>query len=323
MRTKLLPSACHRHAPLQAAPPLAGTRAGTVSSCISRDWERALSINLMGVVRGCRTFTPMMKAQRSGHIVNISSIGVQTKAPLFSAYVASKSALDSFSAIAAAENLDSGISFTSIRMPLVRTPMSAPTTAYLSLPVDTPEIAAARVVRALEERPDRIDTPVGTLGEFAGLEDVADRLVDVVEGDHCADGPEDLFACDAHVVGGVGEDGGLHEIALVQPVGAAGAADEGVRIHAIAFGGDGGMSLFGLRLPGLLLALHLGSELGLRVRVDGLPMLLRVELASEAAPVAMLLPLRPEHTAYVIYTSGSTGRPKGVAVSHRAIVNRP
>jgi NAD(P)-dependent dehydrogenase (short-subunit alcohol dehydrogenase family) len=98
-------------------------------------------------------------------VVNISSIAVQTKLPRFAAYVASKSALDTFSEIAAVENADAGITFTSVRMPLVRTPLIAPTEMYRSLPVHSPEQAAAIVVRALEERPARIDTPIGTFAQ--------------------------------------------------------------------------------------------------------------------------------------------------------------
>jgi NAD(P)-dependent dehydrogenase (short-subunit alcohol dehydrogenase family) len=133
------------------------------------DFERTMAVNYFGAVRLVLALLPSMRERGFGHVVNISSIGVQTKAPLFSAYVASKSALDAFATIAAAENLDAGITFTSIRMPLVRTPMIAPTAAYSSLPVDSPESAAERVVRALVDRPDRIDTPVGTVADYVGL----------------------------------------------------------------------------------------------------------------------------------------------------------
>ncbi|MEN6451490.1 MAG: SDR family NAD(P)-dependent oxidoreductase [Thermoguttaceae bacterium] len=133
------------------------------------DYERIMAVNYFGAVDMILAFLPSMRERGSGHVVNISSIAVQTKAPLFSAYVASKSALDAFSVVAAAENAAAGVCFTSIRMPLVRTPMIAPTSDFATLPVDTPEQAAARVVRALAERPDRIDTPVGTLAEYLGF----------------------------------------------------------------------------------------------------------------------------------------------------------
>ncbi|MFF7940755.1 SDR family oxidoreductase [Nocardia gamkensis] len=133
------------------------------------DFERTMAVNYFGAVRLILGLLPSMRARRFGHVVNISSIAVQTKVPRFAAYVASKSALDNFSEIAAVENRDAGITFTSVRMPLVRTPMIAPTDLYRSLPVPDPEQAAAIVVRALEDRPHRIDTPVGTFAQAVEL----------------------------------------------------------------------------------------------------------------------------------------------------------
>ncbi|MFI5776516.1 SDR family oxidoreductase [Nocardia sp. NPDC051570] len=129
------------------------------------DFERTMAVNYFGAVRLILALLPSMRERRFGHFVNISSIAVQTKVPRFAAYVASKSALDTFSEIAAVENADAGITFTSVRMPLVRTPMIAPTEMYRSIPVHTPEQAAEIVVRALEERPTRIDTPIGTFAQ--------------------------------------------------------------------------------------------------------------------------------------------------------------
>ncbi|WP_028478061.1 SDR family oxidoreductase [Nocardia sp. CNY236] len=129
------------------------------------DFERTMAVNYFGAVRLILGLLPSMRARRFGHVINISSIAVQTKVPRFSAYVASKSALDNFSDIAAVENRDVGITFTSVRMPLVRTPMIASTDLYRSLPVPAPEHAAALVLRAMEDRPHRIDTPVGTLAQ--------------------------------------------------------------------------------------------------------------------------------------------------------------
>ena len=105
-----------------------------------------------------------MIAQRQGHIINISSIGVLSNAPRFSAYVASKSALDSFSACAASEFLDKGINFTTINMPLVRTPMIAPTKMYENVPTLSPEEAADLVVEAIVYKPVRIATRLGIFG---------------------------------------------------------------------------------------------------------------------------------------------------------------
>ncbi|MGO4614179.1 SDR family oxidoreductase [Nocardia sp. 2YAB30] len=133
------------------------------------DFERTMAVNYFGAVRLILGLLPSMRARHFGHVVNISSIAVQTKVPRFAAYVASKSALDNFSEIAAVENRDAGVTFTSVRMPLVRTPMIAPTDLYRALPVPDPERAAAIVIRALEDRPHRIDTPVGTFAQAVEL----------------------------------------------------------------------------------------------------------------------------------------------------------
>ncbi|MRH92726.1 SDR family oxidoreductase [Nocardia sp. SYP-A9097] len=130
------------------------------------DFERTMAVNYFGAVRLILALLPSMRERRFGHFVNISSIAVQTKLPRFAAYVASKSALDNFSEIAAVENADAGITFTSVRMPLVRTAMIAPTDLYKSIPVHSPEQAADIVVRALEHRPSRIDTPIGTFAQL-------------------------------------------------------------------------------------------------------------------------------------------------------------
>ncbi len=130
------------------------------------DYERTMAVNYFGAVRMVLAVLPGMKERRVGHIVNVSSIGVLGRGPRFSAYIASKAALDAFSDCAAAETLSKGISFTNIHMPLTRTPMIEPTTAYNRMPAAAPEAAAAMVVRAMEQRPPRIDTPLGTLGQL-------------------------------------------------------------------------------------------------------------------------------------------------------------
>jgi short-subunit dehydrogenase len=106
-----------------------------------------------------------MRERKSGQIINISSIGVQTNMPRFSAYVASKSALDAFSRCIASEIIDDGVDITTINMPLVRTPMIAPTKMYDRFPTITPDEAADMICEAIIHRPKRIATPMGTLGQ--------------------------------------------------------------------------------------------------------------------------------------------------------------
>ena len=142
------------------------------------DFERTMQLNYFGSLRLIMGFLPAMLAQRQGHIINISSIGVLSNAPRFSAYVASKSALDSFSACASSEFLDKGINFTTINMPLVRTPMIAPTRMYDNVPTLSPEEAADLVVDAIIHRPVRIATRLGIFGAICHA--VAPRLTQVL-----------------------------------------------------------------------------------------------------------------------------------------------
>lgn len=125
-----------------------------------------MQLNYFGSLRLIMGFLPKMTERRRGHIINISSIGVLANSPRFSAYVASKAALDAFSRCAQGELSGKGIVFTTINMPLVKTPMIAPTKMYDSVPTLTPEEAADLVVQGIIERPTRIAT---RLGIFAGV----------------------------------------------------------------------------------------------------------------------------------------------------------
>jgi NAD(P)-dependent dehydrogenase (short-subunit alcohol dehydrogenase family) len=125
------------------------------------DYERTMQLNYFGCLRLIMGFLPGMSQRHRGHIVNISSIGVLASSPRFSAYVASKAALDAFSRCAQAEFSGKNIAFTTINMPLVKTPMIAPTKMYDSIPTLTPEEAADLVVKAIIHRPSRVATRTG------------------------------------------------------------------------------------------------------------------------------------------------------------------
>ena len=140
------------------------------------DFERTMAINYFGAIRMILGLLPHMTDRRFGHIVNVSSIGVQANPPRFAAYVASKAALDAFSRIVATETYGDGVTFTSIHMPLVRTPMISPTKLYDAFPTISPDEAAELVMDALIERPKEINTRLGTAGEVAYA--LAPQLVD-------------------------------------------------------------------------------------------------------------------------------------------------
>jgi thioester reductase-like protein len=142
------------------------------------DYERAMAINYFGAVRLILALLPHMTERKFGHIVNVSSIGVQGIAPRFSAYVASKAALDYFSKIVATETHGAGVTFTTVHMPLVRTPMIRPTKLYDAFPTKSPEQAAEMVLDALVKRPKHIGTPTGQLMSAAYT--MAPGLVDAV-----------------------------------------------------------------------------------------------------------------------------------------------
>ncbi len=129
------------------------------------DFERTMQLNYFGCLRLTMGLLPSMIAKKSGHVVNISSIGVLTNAPRFSAYVASKAALEAWTRCASSELSDRGIKFTTINMPLVRTPMIAPTKLYQNVPTLAPEDAADLIAEAIVYKPVRIATRVGIFGQ--------------------------------------------------------------------------------------------------------------------------------------------------------------
>jgi NAD(P)-dependent dehydrogenase (short-subunit alcohol dehydrogenase family) len=142
------------------------------------DFERTMQLNYFGSLRLIMGFLPSMMKHRHGHVINISSIGVLTQAPRFSAYVASKAALDAFTGCAASEFSDNNIAFTTINMPLVKTPMIAPTKLYNHVPTLTPEQAADLVVEAIVYKPVRIATRLGVFGAL--LHAVAPKATQII-----------------------------------------------------------------------------------------------------------------------------------------------
>ena len=130
------------------------------------DYERVMAVNYFGAVRMVLALLPHWRERRFGHVVNVSSAGVQANGPKYSAYLPSKAALDAFADVVSTETLSDHITFTNIHMPLVQTPMIVPSRRLNPMPPISPEHAAAMVVRGLVEKPARIDTPMGTLADF-------------------------------------------------------------------------------------------------------------------------------------------------------------
>ena len=142
------------------------------------DFERTMQLNYFGSLRVTMGLLPGMVAKKKGHVVNLSSISVLVNAPRFSAYVASKAALDAWTRCASSEYADQGVTFTTVNMPLVRTPMTAPTKIYDNMPLLKPEEAADMIVQACVDKPVRVATRLGVFGEI--LHAAAPRITQIV-----------------------------------------------------------------------------------------------------------------------------------------------
>jgi NAD(P)-dependent dehydrogenase (short-subunit alcohol dehydrogenase family) len=131
------------------------------------DFERTIQLNYLGTVKLILGLLPHMRKRKWGLVVNVSSIGVQTNPPRFSAYVASKAALDAWTRVVGSECIEDNVHFTTIHMPLVRTPMIAPTKIYDSFPTISPDEAADLICEAIRAKPKHIGTRLGTFGEVS------------------------------------------------------------------------------------------------------------------------------------------------------------
>jgi short-subunit dehydrogenase len=129
------------------------------------DFERTMQLNYFGAIRLTMGLLPHMRERRSGHVIQISSIGAQTNPPRFSAYIASKAALDAWTRVVGSETIGDNVHFTTIHMQLVKTPMIAPTKIYDAFPTITPDEAADLICEAIRSKPKTINTRLGTFGE--------------------------------------------------------------------------------------------------------------------------------------------------------------
>jgi short-subunit dehydrogenase len=130
------------------------------------DYQRTMALNYFAPVKLMLDLLPVMRERGSGHIINISTIGLQINTPRFAAYLASKAALDAFSRSIGPEVIGDGVHITTVYMPLVRTPMIAPTKIYDRLPTLNPEQAASMITEAIRKRPKKIATTLGNIGQL-------------------------------------------------------------------------------------------------------------------------------------------------------------
>ena len=135
----------------------------------SHDFHRTMRINYFAPLHLMLALLPAMRDQGRGHIVNVSTMGVLGRPPRWSAYVASKAALDALSSCLAGEIDADGVHMTSIHFPLVHTPMSAPTAIYAGAPGLTVDEAADVIAEAIRTRPPRMSPRLGILFQVGWL----------------------------------------------------------------------------------------------------------------------------------------------------------
>jgi short-subunit dehydrogenase len=138
------------------------------------DYQRTMQLNYLGAVQLILKFIPGMRERGFGQIINVSSAGVQTRAPRFGAYIASKAALDTLCDALQAETVNDDVRFTTVHMALVRTPMISPTTMYDKFPTLSPDQAAGVITDAIVHRPRRASSP---FGQFAAVADAVNPAV--------------------------------------------------------------------------------------------------------------------------------------------------
>jgi short-subunit dehydrogenase len=138
------------------------------------DYQRTMQLNYLGAVQLILKFIPGMRERGDGQIINVSSAGVQMRAPRFGAYIASKAALDTLCDSLQAETVSDGVRFTTVYMALVRTPMISPTKVYKRFPALTPEQAAGVLADAIVHRPRRVSPP---FGQFASVADAVNPML--------------------------------------------------------------------------------------------------------------------------------------------------
>jgi NAD(P)-dependent dehydrogenase (short-subunit alcohol dehydrogenase family) len=146
------------------------------------DFQRTMTLNYFGALKLILAFLPGMRERKDGHIINISSYSVQMNTPRFAAYAASKQALDQFSRCIGSEIIEDKVHLTTIYMPLVRTPMIAPTGIYANFPALTPDEAAQKITDAMIDKPKRVSTRLGVATQvvYAVAPKAADQIASSV-----------------------------------------------------------------------------------------------------------------------------------------------
>jgi len=137
---------------------------GRVELCSMDDWRGIVDVNLFGVVRGTRAFTPMLKAQRAGRIVNVASLAGLVHPPGMGSYNAVKAAVVAFSETVSHELAPYGVGCTVVCPSYFRTDLmrsmrggDADLAATMTRLVESSPITADDIAVAVLEGVDRGD----------------------------------------------------------------------------------------------------------------------------------------------------------------------
>ncbi|MEU0544945.1 SDR family NAD(P)-dependent oxidoreductase [Nocardia sp. NPDC005978] len=146
------------------------------------DYERTMRLNYFAPTRLMLALLPGMRERRSGQVVSVLSVANLFGGAGYGAYVASKAALDSLTSNLQVETLTENVRFTSVYMPLVRTPMIAPNPLYQNALALTPEQGAQVICDAIIDRPRRLGPLLGRITSF--LDSVTPHRTDAMRSRH-------------------------------------------------------------------------------------------------------------------------------------------
>jgi len=134
---------------------------GAIDETSLADWHWIVDVNLLGVVRGCRAFTPLLRRQRAGRLVNVASMAGLVHPPMMAAYNATKAAVVALSETLRFELARDGIGVSVVCPGFFRTNLTE------SMRAGNPDVD--RVTRRLVERARR------------GAPEIADLVYEGVE----------------------------------------------------------------------------------------------------------------------------------------------